>query len=174
LYGGQYDFIKVLDFGLARFSQTEENGLTMTGMAGGTPAFMAPEIALNGSKVDARADIYALGCVAYWLLTGKLLFEAETPYATVLDHVRKAPVPPSRRTEMEIPESLERIIMACLEKDPAKRPPSASELGRLLKATKLAESWTAERAERWWRAHRPEVAHAAPRIEEPVLMEGAG
>ncbi|MBI4471934.1 MAG: hypothetical protein HY646_04650, partial [Acidobacteria bacterium] len=106
--------------------------------------------------------------------TGKLVFNGETAYATVLDHIRKTPVPPSRRTELEIPESLERIIMMCLEKDPSKRPSSARELARMLNEVYLLEPWTQERAERWWQAHRPEVMRPAPiQVEEPSLVEVA-
>jgi serine/threonine-protein kinase len=174
LHGMQYDFVKVLDFGLAKFNHPDANAVTMTGVAGGTPAFMAPEAALGDTTVDGRADLYALGAVGYWLLTGKLVFEAETAYATVLDHVRKMPVPPSRRTELEIPYELERVIMACLEKEPAKRPSSAKELARMLREIKLDEPWTQERAERWWQAHRPEVAQPAPiQIEDRSLVEVA-
>ena len=172
LHGVQYDFIKVLDFGLAKFGQ-EHDGLTMSNSANGTPAFMAPEAAL-GETVDARADLYALGAVGYWLLTGKLVFEGETPYATVLDHIRKTPVPPSRRTEMEIPRSLERIIMMCLEKDPAKRPANARELARMLREVELETEWSQERAERWWNIHRPEAAgRPAVQIEERTPVEAA-
>jgi len=172
LHGINYDFVKVLDFGLAKFKQ--ETNVTVSGLAGGTPAFMAPEAALGEGAVDGRADLYALGAVGYWLLTGKLVFEAETAYATVLDHIRKTPVPPSRRTELEIPASLERIILRCLEKDPAKRPESARELAWLLKDVEVSEPWTQERAERWWQAHRPEVTRPAPiQIEEPAVVEVA-
>src|SRR5262249_18322410 len=110
-----------------------------------------------GKTVDARADLYGLGAVAYWLLTGHLVFEAETPYATVLDHICKVPVPPSRRTELPIPASLERIIMMCLEKDPAKRPSSAREVARMLREVKLDTTWDEARAERWWQTHRPQA-----------------
>lgn len=172
-YGVQYDFIKLLDFGLAKFAQ-EQSSLTMADSASGTPAFMAPEAAL-GETVDARSDIYALGAVAYWLLTGRLVFEAETPYATVMDHIRKAPVPPSRRTELPIPASLERIIMMCLEKDPASRPASARALAEMLKEVKLESKWDQARAEKWWQVHRPEPTGRRPsvKIDEPVRVEVA-
>jgi serine/threonine-protein kinase len=124
-------------------------------MAAGTPAFMAPESAFGASDVDGRADLYAVGAVGYWLLTGSLVFENETAYGTLLDQVRTAPIPPSQRTETLIPEALERIIMACLEKDPQNRPQTASELASMLKAVELATPWTEQRAEKWWRAHRP-------------------
>jgi serine/threonine-protein kinase len=171
LHGVQYDFIKVLDFGLAKFSQ-ENNGLTVSNSASGTPAFMAPEAAL-GEAVDARADLYALGAVGYWLLTGKLVFEGGTAYATVLDHIRKAPVPPSKRTEIDIPKELERIIMMCLEKDPAKRPESAQALARMLRAVEVEFEWNQERAERWWSLHRPEpTGRPAVQIAERTPSEG--
>jgi len=148
--------------------------LTMSNSASGTPAFMAPEAAL-GETVDARSDLYALGAVGYWLLTGRLVFEGETAYATVLNHVRKAPVPPSRRTEIEIPESLERIIMMCLEKDPAKRPASARDMARMLREVKFENQWDQTRAERWWQTHRPEATGRRPAAqpEDPVPMEVA-
>jgi serine/threonine-protein kinase len=173
VYGGKYDFIKVLDFGLARFSQ-EQQGLTMADSAIGTPAFMAPEAAL-GVTVDARADLYALGAVGYWLLTGRLVFEGETPYATVLDHIRKAPVPPSRRTELQIPQALDRIIMMCLEKDPANRPASARKLAEMLREVDLGSEWDPSKAKRWWEMHRPAVTGRRPavKIEEPVPLEAA-
>jgi serine/threonine protein kinase len=174
IHGIQYDFVKVLDFGLAKFSREQQQGITMSGAASGTPAFMAPEAAL-GETTDGRADLYALGAVGYWLLTGKLVFEAETPYATVLEHVRKAPVPPSRRTELRIPESLERIIMQCLEKNPADRPSSARELARMLREVELEAEWDDARAERWWQMHRPQVTgrKSAIKYEKPVPMEAA-
>src|SRR5262249_8067857 len=144
IHGMHYDFVKVLDFGLAKLAQGETE-VTTSGEASGTPAFMAPETAL-GKTIDARADLYALGAVGYWLLTGHLVFEAETAYATVLDHIRKAPVAPSRRTELPIPASLERIIMMCLEKDPARRPASALELARMLRELKFDAQWHDARA----------------------------
>jgi len=173
IHGLNHDFVKVLDFGLAKFNQ-EQKGVTMSSSAAGTPAFMAPEAALGG-VVDARADLYALGAVGYWLLTGHLVFEAETPYAMVLDHVRKAPMPPSRRTELKIPEQLERIIMMCLEKDPASRPTSAEELARMLREVPMNRTWDDARAERWWQLHRPEPTGRRPAIEmqEPVRLDVA-
>jgi eukaryotic-like serine/threonine-protein kinase len=173
IHGVQHDFIKVLDFGLAKLSEPQAS-MTMSDSATGTPAFMAPEAAL-GETVDARADLYALGAVGYWLLTGHLVFEGETPYATVLDHIRKAPVPPSRRTELPIPESLERIIMRCLEKDPAKRPASARELAQMLREVDLESKWDESRGERWWLMHRPEATGRRPavHIEEPISLEVA-
>jgi len=173
IHGLQYDFIKLLDFGLAKFSQDRKR-LTVADAVSGTPAFMSPEAAL-GESVDARADIYALGAVGYWLLTGRLVFEGETPYATVLEHIGKTPVPPSRRTELEIPQSLERIIMMCLEKDPARRPASAGELARMLGEVGLRSEWNQSKAEQWWQLHHPEATGRRPsvQIEGPARMEVA-
>jgi len=155
--GREYDFVKVLDFGLVKAQGPAEIGateLTAEGIAAGTPAFLAPEMAL-GKSVDGRADIYALGCVGYWLLTGERVFEEDTPLATVVAHVQDEPKPPSKRTELEIPESLERVIMTCLQKDPADRP-GAAELDAMLAAVALDEQWTAEHARGWWALHLPE------------------
>ena len=101
------------------------------------------------TAVDGRADLYSLGCVAYYLLTGKLVFEAETAIQTILQHVQQPPVPPSQRTDMPIPPGLEALVLACLAKRPADRPASAAELRRALEAIGL-EPWTEEQAARWW------------------------
>ncbi len=155
-YGCDVDFLKVLDFGLVKVRKRDaEPGtmLTRQGMTTGTPAFMSPEMVLDEGPIDGRADIYALGCVAYWLLTGRLLFEAESPMKLMVMQAKDAPVPPSQRTELEIPPELERIVMSCLEKDPAARPQTARELAELLDAFTPASPWTPERAEEWWLLH---------------------
>jgi serine/threonine-protein kinase len=157
--GPEYDFVKVLDFGLVK---TREGGavggteLTAEGLAAGTPAYMAPEMALGKQEIDGRADIYGLGCVGYWLLTGQRVFVGDTPLSTVVAHVQEKPIPPSQRTELEVPDSLERIILSCLEKDPADRPQSAGELDELLAACKLAQVWGIQNAKAWWTLHIPE------------------
>ncbi|HMF88056.1 MAG TPA: serine/threonine-protein kinase, partial [Gemmatimonadaceae bacterium] len=117
LVGLHHDFVKVLDFGLVKevTSVSVEHSLaTIPGqMALGTPAYMAPEMAL-GEAVDGRADIYALGCVAYYLLTGQLVFEADTSMKMLMHHLNTAPVPPSQRTELPIPRELDELVLACL------------------------------------------------------------
>jgi len=154
--GPDYDFVKVLDFGLVKTREAREVGgteLTAEGVAAGTPAYMAPEMALGKTDIDGRVDIYALGCVGYWLLTGERVFEGDTPLATVVAHVQEKPVPPSQRTELEIPASIEGIIMACLQKDPADRPQSAAELDSMLAACALELTWSSEIAREWWDLH---------------------
>jgi len=154
--GLNYDFIKVLDFGLAKYKDsTDETQLTREGVTTGTPAFMAPEMALGSNDVDARADIYAIGCVAYWLVTGKLVFEAPTAMAMALAHVQTAPLPPSERTEMEIPRELEHLILRCLAKDPAGRPQTARAIARELAALQCNPAWDSAQAEEWWQIHHP-------------------
>jgi len=156
-YGEECDFVKVLDFGIVRASEEPGDGTALTGEHSirGTPAFMAPEQALGRAAVDGRADLYSLGCVAYWLLTGKLVFTADTPTALLVQHVQATPKPPSAVTELPIPAALEEIVLACLAKDPADRPASARDLSRRLDAVEGAHSWTEERRREWWDRHRP-------------------
>lgn len=158
--GLQCDFVKVLDFGLARDRRPEAVRLTMdTGeRITGTPAYMAPEVIMGATAIDPRVDIYALGCVAYFLLTGQLVFEGTTPMKTLLKHVEEAPVPPSQRAEIAVPPALDALILQCLEKDPDRRPKDAQAVLRLVRACRVSEAWTGDRAREWWEAHLPELA----------------
>jgi serine/threonine-protein kinase len=159
--GLDVDFVKVLDFGLVKVHGRPAAGkeaLTVEGSFTGTPAFMPPEVALGAETVDGRADIYALGCVAYWLLTGHRVFAGDNAMQVVIDHVRTAPVPPSLRTDQDIPEALEEIVLRCLAKDPAGRPADAAALSAELGALGLEAQWTGERARAWWGAHGEEGA----------------
>jgi hypothetical protein len=159
--GRQLDFLKVLDFGLVKSSWADSSsgaGLSRESAITGTPAYLAPEIVLGERAIDGRVDIYGLGCVAYWLLAGQRVFEGETPMQLALHHVQTTPVPPSRRGAVEVPRALEDLVLACLEKDPARRPSSAQELAQRLEATGLASEWTAERAREWWETHLPSPA----------------
>jgi serine/threonine protein kinase len=118
----------------------------------GTPAFMAPEQAM-GTGLDGRADIYAVGCVAYWLLTGQFVFAAETPVGLLLQHAQASPAPPSTRTPAPIPRALDDLVLSCLAKEPADRPQSARELSLRLAEVDGGSAWTADRAREWWAAH---------------------
>jgi serine/threonine-protein kinase len=153
-----HDFIKVLDFGLAKCAACEEEQtITVENVTAGTPGYIAPEIALAEDVIDGRADLYALGCVGYYLLTGQLVFDDANLMSMVLKHVQTAPVPPSQRTELPIPADLEQIVMACLEKAPAERPQSARRVAAMLDACRL-DAWTEEQAAAWWEAHLPETS----------------
>jgi len=155
-YGLDWDFVKLLDFGLVkRTGVPDEPGrqLTVAGVIAGTPGYMSPEIGQGSPDVDWRADIYALGAVGYWLLTGQPVFEGSTPMQIVMAHIQKPPVPPSRRTDQKIPAELEEILLACLRKDPNDRPQTMQELAQSLRAVPIEKPWTEERARRWWLEH---------------------
>jgi len=153
--GLSHDFVKVLDFGLVK--SVKEDAVasmgTAAGLTPGTPAYMAPELVL-GEPYDGRADLYALGCVAYFLLTGQLVFEGASGMQMIARHVSEQPVPPSRRSELVIPSDLEQIVMTCLAKNPDARPASAAQLSARLLAVP-AEPWGEAEAAQWWRNYRP-------------------
>ena len=154
--GLRHDFVKVLDFGLVKSvatTGTEDSMATAAGLTPGTPAYMAPEMALS-ETVDGRADIYALGCVAYYLLTGRLVFEATSGFQMIAKHIHDTPVPPSQRTEIDVAPELDGAVLACLAKRPEDRPQSAAELDRMLAEIEV-EPWSEEEATRWWRTHQP-------------------
>ena len=173
-YGRDVDFVKVLDFGLVKHGKDNADSstsLTAANAVSGTPAFMSPEQAL-GERLDARSDLYAVGCVAYWLLTGSLVFIGQTPLETVVKHVQDLPEPPSARGEVPIPPALEAIVLDCLAKNPDARPQSADELAARLAAVPLDAPWSADRAGEWWITHRPvaqwgaELSEIGSAIEE--------
>jgi tRNA A-37 threonylcarbamoyl transferase component Bud32 len=169
------DFVKVLDFGLVKsvtagsevsldgidfglvkyVSGSEGSPDTAVGRTPGTPEYMAPEMAL-GETVDARSDIYALGCVAYYLLTGKLVFDAESHLQTVARHVHHEALAPSARGGIEIPPELDRIILSCLAKNPDARPTTAAKLSRALRAIDV-QPWSEAQAAEWWARNRADA-----------------
>jgi len=156
--GITYDFVKVLDFGLVKnISPHESLHLTAEGTSAGTPAYMAPEVAMGEENIDGRVDLYALGCVAYFMLTGTPVFNEKTATATALAHVQKEPIPPSQRSEMQVPAKLEQVILQCLAKKPEDRPQTAQELWCLLSACDVPE-WTQENASEWWQTYLPDAS----------------
>jgi serine/threonine-protein kinase len=163
--GLQTDFVKVLDFGLVKGRgelERRDTMLTAPDATAGTPAYIAPEMVRGGVPIDHRVDIYALGCVAYWLLTGQLVFEAPNAIQLMIAHFQTPPIPPSQRVELDIPPDFEAVVMACLAKRPEDRPATAAELGRRLAVAVPAPGWGEESAQRWWNRHHPESARAAP------------
>ena len=158
--GLEYDFVKVLDFGLVKLNaraRAADSLATLDYTTTGTPAYMAPEAILGEADVDRRADVYALGCVAYFLLTGQLVFEADTSMKMLLQHLHAQPVPPSERSELPVPRELDELVLACLQKDPNRRPQSAGELFKLAQKCRSCEGWGAEMAQAWWESHLPEL-----------------
>jgi serine/threonine protein kinase len=171
--GLEYDFVKVLDFGLVKYSgrtNVRQTLVTTDHTPTGTPAYMAPETILGDVDVDRRADVYALGCVAYFLLTGQLVFEAETPMKMLMQHVQSQPVAPSQRTELRIPREVDELVLACLQKDPNLRPQDAGALFQMACDCKFLDSWNQESARNWWEKHLPELSGpltADPLAEQP-------
>lgn len=149
--------MKVLDFGLVQDigAGRAVTMLSMEGTAAGTLGYMAPEAALGLGGVDGRTDIYSLGCVAYYMLTGQPVFSGDTPVAMALAHVQDAPIPPRLRSEFRIPPELDAVVMDCLAKDPGARPATAAIVSERLAAAVAPEAWTGERAHAWWERHQP-------------------
>ncbi len=148
-YGDDDDFIKVLDFGLVREERApKDEGLTQDDRIVGTPAYLAPE-AIAGTGLDARADLYALGCVAYWLLRGRRVFEGPSAMAVAAKHLELRPETPSAAAGVALPPDLEALVMTCLEKDPQARPAGADVLAEALAACEVP-AWTRDDARHWW------------------------
>src|ERR671911_741388 len=159
--GLDVDFVKVLDFGLVKAvgeGGREATLLTAPDSTTGTPAYIAPEMVRGDSVVDHRVDLYTLGCVAYWLLTGRLVFQAPNAIQLMYQHANATPVPPSQLSEFEVSPELDAVILACLAKFPEDRPQSAAELSRQLLASLPSAAWTDELARRWWDRHHPEAS----------------
>lgn len=174
--GIEVDVLKVLDFGLVTGVTGGDAGLTRAGTVIGTPAYASPE-QLAGRALDGRTDLYSLGCVAYWALTGSRVFDVETAALQISAHLRDRPVEPSAHG-VEIPPELERIVLACLEKDPDRRPASARQLATRIRACRCLDEWTDDDATRWWRdaalAHSSDSARRSRPVEatEPTVAAG--
>jgi eukaryotic-like serine/threonine-protein kinase len=167
-HGREVDFVKVLDFGLVK-SQNETFGsdisLSRDHFVGGTPSFMPPEQVLGNGPLDGRSDIYSVGCLTYWLVTGRLVFTGRTPMEIMFQHTQAKPTPPSKRTELQLSQAFDELVMACLEKSPDNRPPTAEVLSERLATVETANAWTPERARNWWDLHRPKKQEVASVIQ---------
>lgn len=159
--GPEYDFLKVLDFGVvSRQGRQPTAPITVAGMVLGTPAFLAPELVSGQGSFDGRADIYGLGCVAFWLLTGRPPFEAADATALLRHHSTTMPPPPSTISDEAIPADVDALLLECLSKDPSLRPASADVLWQRLDHLSVAHRWDLRRARAWWELHEPElIAH---------------
>ena len=154
--GGLHDFVKVLDFGLAReVKQAADSGLTKTGVVFGTPRYIAPESVYGSHKSDARSDLYNLGGVAYWLLTGTHLFGGSSSLDLIIDHVKTVPQRPKEVSELPIPDELDALVMRCLEKEPGDRFQTAEEVKDALCAVPLESGWSRRKGREWWDLHAP-------------------
>ena len=161
--GIEYDYVKVLDFGLVKMADrsTASTLLTAEPEIMGTPAYMAPEVILGDAFVDHRLDIYAIGCVAYYLLTGDLVFAGPTRMKLLMQHVQDVPLPPSLRARQPIPPEIDELVLSCLHKDPRRRP-SAEALLQQLAACWTMDLWDQRSAKAWWEQHLPDLARQAP------------
>lgn len=151
-HGGKPDVAKLLDFGLVKDTAESNVHLTVDGSLTGTPLYLAPETITSGDA-DARSDIYSLGAVAYFLLTGEAVFDGFTLVETCGHHIHTVPPPPSERLGESLPEGLDQFVLDCLEKDPARRPQSASEVIARLSSCSTAEVWGEVEARQWWGEH---------------------
>jgi serine/threonine-protein kinase len=168
--GGLSDLVKVVDFGLvkdvglnARGEATNEVALTMADAITGTPLYIAPETITAPETVDARADLYALGAVGYWLLTGTHVFGGRSILEVCGHHLHSVPEPPSTRLGAPVASDLEAVILACLAKRPEDRPASAHVLRERLGACAAAGRWTNARAAQWWALHRHQLRSGGAR-----------
>jgi hypothetical protein len=149
--GGSPDVIKVLDFGLVKDKRRGQNAtLSATAAVAGTPLYMSPEAICAPDQVDARSDLYALGAVGYFLLTGLPLFASDTVVEICAQHLHSIPVRPSERAGRPLPTDLEDILLRCLEKDPARRFPDALALSESLEASTNSNDWSEAEARQWW------------------------
>ena len=150
--GLDYDFVKVLDFGLVQTRKADPAmAVTETLQTAehliGTPAYMAPEVILGKDNVDRRADVYALGCVAYFLLTGRRVFEDSTQMQALVDHVHAVPSAPSRKSRHPIPRAVDELVLECLKKSPDDRPGDATEVFNRIASGDLTRGWSAVHAQ---------------------------
>ncbi len=178
--GGEADVVKVLDFGLVK-ALDETKQAQSTAMAG-TPLYMSPESIQTPDLVDSRSDLYAVGAIGYFLVTGEPVFNAATLMELCKHHLASVPDAPSQRLGRAISAELETALLACLEKDRSKRPQTARDLANLLNRAPTAHSWSQEEAEAWWRNHERSLAAAAsanlpatqPHSSSPTTTAGAG
>jgi serine/threonine-protein kinase len=168
-YGGEFDFLKILDFGLVKKPPGQGSvvgGLTRPATVLGTAAYVAPE-SMSGSKfVDHRADLYAFGAVGFWLLTRRLLFEHDQPLAMVRAHLTEPPPKASAHSPFAVPALLDGLLHDCVAKQPDARPPNAAAIRTRLEAVPLAAPWNQDRAAAWWRDQRTASSTRVPAAGE--------
>lgn len=163
--GPEYDFLKILDFGMVKQLSKEGESLTEEKKILGTPLCMAPE-RLGGGGGDARSDLYSLGCTAYWMLTGEYLFKKDNLMNLMMAHIFEIPPPLASKTPYPVPPLLEEIILKCLEKKEENRPSSAFEVWEELEKVKYENPWTCKRAELWWKKHLPDKIRKESNLPE--------
>jgi len=168
--GGMDDFPMVLDFGLVKdVQQGGDVALTQADVLAGTPLFLSPEAITAPETVSDRSDLYSLGAVGYFALTGTHVFGGQTLVEVCSHHLHSKPEPPSARLGAAVPEGLESLILDCLQKDPARRPAGAQEVRQRLEACADVGSWTGDDAQRWWAANRAALSTEPEVVEDSEL-----
>jgi serine/threonine protein kinase len=159
--GAEPDVVKVLDFGLVKaLDDKKQAGLTANNVLTGTPLYMSPEAIQAPQTVDARSDLYAVGAVGYFLLTGQPVFDSSNIVELCHAHVSELPVPPTQRSGQSVSPELEAAILSCLEKSRAKRPQTARDLTALLRNCALSRAWSLEEYDAWWGRHERQQARS--------------
>ena len=171
--GGDFDVVKVLDFGLVKeVDQADDLSVTAVGSITGTPLYVSPEGIKSPDQADGRSDLYCLGAVGYYLLTGDHVFRGESPLEVFSHHLTTAPEPPSSRIDRQISKDLEELILTCLEKDREQRPLDARAMRETLAACADAGTWSEEDARRWWDEH-PWHEGIGPRRSDGVSTDSS-
>ena len=173
--GGEPDLVKVLDFGLVKAIDDQKQASASTNGMTGTPLYMSPEAIQSPQSVDARSDIYAVGAVGCFLLTGQPVFTAQSLVELCRQHVTQIPDAPSARIGRPVSSALEDAIMACLEKNGAKRPQTARDLALMIAKAPTAHGWSIDEADGWWGRHErsQDAAAALPENASPAQKSGS-
>lgn len=151
--GGEPDVIKVLDFGLVKQIDADKKQADKDAGMAGTPLYLSPEAIQSPSLVDACSDLYAVGAVGYFLITGKTVFDATSIIDLLQKHVTEMPVPPSQRAPIDISQEFEDTLLSCLEKSRSRRPQTARDLSQLLRRCQPKQTWSIHDADTWWNNH---------------------
>jgi serine/threonine-protein kinase len=170
--GAMPDVAKVVDFGLVKEIAADTGASTQIIL--GTPGYVAPEVVTDPSTIGPGADIYALGCVGYFMLTGRKVFDGGTPLELCIAHATKQPVPPSEVAGTTVPAELEAIVMACLAKLPSERPASANALAERLRAVGELGDWDEARALAWWEKFRPRESVDTSALQTATITVDVG
>jgi serine/threonine-protein kinase len=168
--GGLHDFPKIVDFGLVKdLEPGGDAALTRADVIAGTPLYIAPEAITSPESVSPQSDLYSLGAVGYFGLTGQHVFDGRTLVEVCSHHLHTEPEPPSKRLNEPVPSDLEALLLECLEKDPSRRPAGARELRRRLEACAAFGGWTEDDARAWWEANGPATAPAVTSVSDEDL-----
>lgn len=169
--GAEHDVVKVVDFGLVKDMDDGSSSLSRADALTGTPLYASPEAMRGAHEVEPRSDLYSLGAVAYYLVSGERVFDGETVMEVCSKHLTDEPIPPSLRVDgLDVPADLERLIMSCLAKRPADRPASAHALREALRGCADYGAWGQAEAAQWWSAHRADMGvEAAAPTASPAL-----